>query len=165
MAHEVHSIDLAGLTQEELVHTYNSKPGGCGICRTCGRDIEWHVIQSFAIITALRETLRHAPILGAAGETERQGWQIRLLSYRVLPMQFELGDRFSDETGEWEIATRPHLTAGGKSAHACVRRVDQPATMEDRMWVAHERIRVRAAPQRLPMNGPPCSSSRGKPPA
>ena len=132
------------------MHTYNPKPGGCGICRACGRDIEWHVMQSYATIVALRETMRQAPILSATSETEHKGWQARLLSYRVLPMQLQVGDRFSDETGEWEIASRLHSTAGGKSAHASVRRVDQPATVEDRTWTAHERISVRAAQRSLP---------------
>jgi hypothetical protein len=42
-------------------------------------------------------------------------------------MQFQIGDRLSDETGEWDVVNRPHTTAGGKTAHARVRRVDQPA--------------------------------------
>jgi hypothetical protein len=60
-------------------------------------------------------------------------------------MHLQVGDRFSDETGEWEVASRPYSTAGGESVHASVRRVDQPATVEDRTWVAHERIRVKGA--------------------
>jgi len=36
---------------------------------------------------------------------------------RVLPMQLQIGDRLSDETGEWEVLSRPHTTAGGKVAH------------------------------------------------
>ena len=89
--------------------------------------------------------MRQAPILSATSETKHHGGQIRLLSYHVLPMHLRGGDRFSDETGEWEIASRPYLTAGGKSVNASVRRVDQPATVEDRTWVAHERISVRTS--------------------
>jgi len=63
----------------------------------------------------------------------------------VLPMQLRAGGRFADETGEWEIARRPYSTAGGRSVHASLRRVDQPATAQDRTWVAHERISVRAS--------------------
>jgi hypothetical protein len=62
---------------------------------------------------------------------------------RILPMQLQVGDRISDETGEWEVANRPHTTAGGKIAHARVRRVDQPAVVEDRTWGAHERVEVK----------------------
>jgi hypothetical protein len=25
----------------------------------------------------------------------------------ILPMQLQVGDRYSDETGEWEVVTRP----------------------------------------------------------
>ena len=58
-------------------------------------------------------------------------------------MQLQVGDRNSDETGEWEVANRPHTTAGGKIAHARVRRVDQPAVVEERTWGAHERVEVK----------------------
>ena len=62
---------------------------------------------------------------------------------RILPMQLQVGDRISDETGEWEVANRPHTTAGGKIVHARVRRVDQPAVVEERTWGAHERVEVK----------------------
>jgi hypothetical protein len=105
--------------------------------------------EAEAALHALRNTMRQAPTLSATSETKQQGGQIRLLSYHVLPLHLQVGDRFSDETGEWEIASRPYSTAGGKSVHASVRRVDQPATVQDRTWVAHERIRVRAPQQSL----------------
>jgi len=62
---------------------------------------------------------------------------------RILPMQLQIGDRLSDETGEWEVVNRPHTTAGGKTAHVRVRRVDQPAVVEERTWGAHERVVVK----------------------
>src|SRR5258708_32299670 len=58
---------------------------------------------------------------------------------RILPMQLQVGDRISDETGEWEVANRPHTTAGGKIARPRVRRVGQPALVEERPGGAHER--------------------------
>ena len=64
---------------------------------------------------------------------------------RVLPMQLKVGDRLVDETGEWEITVRPYTSPGGKNVHARVRRMDQPATAEDRTWGAHERIAVKRA--------------------
>ena len=36
----------------------------------------------------------------------------------VLPMQLRVGNRFTDDRGEWEIVGRPYATAGGKSVHA-----------------------------------------------
>jgi len=59
-------------------------------------------------------------------------------------MQLKVGDRLIDETGEWEVTVRPY-TSGGKNVHARVRRVDQPATAEERTWSAHERISVKRA--------------------
>ena len=35
-----------------------------------------------------------------------------------MPMQLQVGDRFADETGEWEVISRPYTTAGGKTASA-----------------------------------------------
>jgi hypothetical protein len=64
---------------------------------------------------------------------------------RILPMQLQIGDRISDETGEWEVVSRPHTTAGGKTAHVRVRRADQPAVIEERSWGAHERVAVKRA--------------------
>ena len=62
---------------------------------------------------------------------------------RVLPMQLKVGDRLIDETGEWEVTVRPYTSPGGKNVHARVRRVDQPATAEERTWGAHERVAVK----------------------
>ena len=64
---------------------------------------------------------------------------------RVLSMQLQVGDRLVDETGEWEVTVRPYTSPGGKNVHARVRRMDQPATAEDRTWGAHERIAVKRA--------------------
>ena len=64
---------------------------------------------------------------------------------RVLPMELQIGDRLVDETGEWEVTVRPYTSPGGKNVHARVRRMDQPATAEDRTWGAHERIAVKRA--------------------
>lgn len=64
---------------------------------------------------------------------------------QVLPMQLKVGDRLVDETGEWEVIRRPYTAAGGKIAHAHVRRVAQPAVNEFRTWGALERISVKRA--------------------
>src|SRR5256712_12868619 len=69
---------------------------------------------------------------------------------RVLPMHLQVGDRFSDETGEWEVTVRPYTSPGGKNVHARVRRLDQPATAEDRTWGAHEKVSVKRANDKAP---------------
>jgi hypothetical protein len=58
-------------------------------------------------------------------------------------MQLTVGDRLIDETGDWEITVRPYTSPGGKTVHARVRRIDQPDTVEERTWGAHERISVK----------------------
>jgi len=64
-------------------------------------------------------------------------------AFRVLPMQLKSGDRFYDETGDWEVVGRPYTTAGGKNAHIRVHRVGDPAFTELRTWGAHESINVK----------------------
>jgi hypothetical protein len=61
---------------------------------------------------------------------------------RLLPMQLQIGDRLSDETGEYEVISRPFTTAGGKTANVRVKRVDSEATMV-RVWGAHERVAMK----------------------
>jgi hypothetical protein len=64
---------------------------------------------------------------------------------RVLPMELRVGDRLTDETGEWEIIGRPYTTAGGKNARVRVQRVGEPTLTELRTWGAHERVSVKRA--------------------
>jgi len=64
---------------------------------------------------------------------------------KVLPMDLRVGDRLTDETGEWEIIGRPYTVNHGKTAHVRVRRVDQPDITVIRTWVAHERVSVKPA--------------------
>src|SRR5947199_7046524 len=62
---------------------------------------------------------------------------------RILPIQRQLGDRVTDATGEWEVITRPYVSAGGKLASAHVRKIGRPETTALRTWSAHERIAVK----------------------
>jgi hypothetical protein len=38
----------------------------------------------------------------------------------ILPMQLQVGDRYSDEPGEWEVVSRPVSFRGGKGVRARV---------------------------------------------
>ena len=62
--------------------------------------------------------------------------------HRVLPMELKLGDRLTDETGEYEVIGRPYTTTGGKTANVRVKRVGSDVTMM-RIWGAHERVAVK----------------------
>ena len=64
---------------------------------------------------------------------------------RVLPMLLRIGDRLTDETGEYEIAGRPYTTNAGKDVHVRVRRVDNAEVTMIRTYAAHERISVKRA--------------------
>jgi hypothetical protein len=60
-------------------------------------------------------------------------------------MQFRVDDRSTAETGEWEIASHPTTTVGGKTVRAIVQKVREPAVTEEKVWSADERIMVRRA--------------------
>jgi len=45
-------------------------------------------------------------------------------------------------TGEWEVIARPYATAGGKSTHVRVQRVDKPGVTEARTWGSYEKVIV-----------------------
>ena len=62
-----------------------------------------------------------------------------------LPMQLQIGDRLSDETGEWEVIGSPYTMAGGKDARVRVQRVGKPGGTAIRIWRAHERVSVKRA--------------------
>jgi len=47
------------------------------------------------------------------------------------------------------VTGRPFMTAGGKNAHARVRKVSQPELTDIRTWGAHEKVSVRRAMSRV----------------
>jgi hypothetical protein len=65
-------------------------------------------------------------------------------------MQFRVGDRLTDSTGEWEVVGRPETTAGDKTAHVRLQRVGQSSGVEVRTWGAHEKISARRANDKAP---------------
>jgi hypothetical protein len=60
-------------------------------------------------------------------------------------MLLQIGDRLTDETGEYVIASRPYTTNAGKDVHVRVKRVDNAEVMMIRSYAAHERISVKRA--------------------
>ena len=54
-----------------------------------------------------------------------------------------IGDRLTDETGEYEVIGRPYTTNAGKSAHVRVKRVDNAEVTMIRTYAAHERVSVK----------------------
>jgi len=62
-------------------------------------------------------------------------------------MQLQVGDRLTDETGDWDVVGRPYTTAGGKDARVRVQRVGKPGGTEIRVW-RRARARQREADER-----------------
>jgi len=60
-------------------------------------------------------------------------------------MNLQIGDRITDETGEWEVIGWPFTTVGGKNVNVRVRLIKLPAATETRLWAAHEHINVKRA--------------------
>lgn len=73
-------------------------------------------------------------------------------------MDLQVGDSFTDETGEWEVVSRPVSMRAGKVVRARVRRRDDAAVTRDVTWPAHEKVTIQR-----PM--PPEEASPAPPPA
>jgi hypothetical protein len=61
----------------------------------------------------------------------------------VLPMEIQVGDRFSDHGFEWELLTHPTAMHGAKTLRARVVRPGLPETEREVTWLAHERVAIR----------------------
>jgi len=66
----------------------------------------------------------------------------------VLPMALKIGDRFTDERGEWRVIDQPYTTESGTDAHIRAERVMQPGVTEVHLWGAHERVTVKRTEER-----------------
>ena len=64
-------------------------------------------------------------------------------SASVLPMDLQVGDRFTAEGFEWEVLTHPTATHGAKALRARVLRPGLPETEREVTWPAHERLKIR----------------------
>jgi hypothetical protein len=61
----------------------------------------------------------------------------------ILPMDIQIGDRFTDAAGEWEVVSHPATLHGAKSLRARVRPTGPPANERDVTWPAHVRVEIR----------------------
>ena len=61
---------------------------------------------------------------------------------RVLPMQLQIGDQLTDESGTWQVISQPYSSAGGKNTQVRVQRVDTPGATETRLWGSYEKVTV-----------------------
>jgi hypothetical protein len=63
----------------------------------------------------------------------------------MLPMEIQVGDRFTDHEFEWEVVTHPAALHGGKSLRAKIQRPGLPETERDMTWPAHVKVDIRRA--------------------
>ena len=63
----------------------------------------------------------------------------------LLPMELQIGDRFTDHGFDWELVSHPAVLHGGKSLRARIQRPGVPETERDMTWPAHVRIEIRRA--------------------
>jgi len=52
---------------------------------------------------------------------------------RVFPMQLQVGDQITDESGTWQVIARPYSSAGGKTTQGVT---------ETRLWGSYEKVTV-----------------------
>ena len=65
----------------------------------------------------------------------------------MLPMEIQIGDRFTDHGFEWEVVTHPAVLHGAKSLRARIQRPGLPETERDMTWPAHVRVDIRRGPR------------------
>jgi hypothetical protein len=61
----------------------------------------------------------------------------------VLPMELQIGDRFTDHDFEWEVVTRPEVLHGAKTLRARIQRPGLPESEREMTWPAHVQVKVR----------------------
>jgi hypothetical protein len=61
----------------------------------------------------------------------------------LLPMEIQIGDRFTEGEFEWEVLTHPAGFQGGKSLRARIRRPGVPESETEMIWPAHVKVQVR----------------------
>ena len=60
----------------------------------------------------------------------------------VLPMLLQVGDRFRDEEGVWEVTGHPFTTREGKVVHATIQQPGEAASAREKTWGAHEKLTI-----------------------
>ena len=60
----------------------------------------------------------------------------------VLPMLLQVGDRFRDEEGVWEVTGHPFTTREGKVVHAMIQQPEEAASAREKTWGAHEKLKI-----------------------
>jgi hypothetical protein len=88
-----------------------------------------------------KATKREQPPVTAPGSEEPGAG-----SASVLPMDLQVGDRFTAEGFEWEVLTHPTAMHGAKRLRARVVRPGVPETEREVTWPAHERVTIRRSP-------------------
>ena len=66
-----------------------------------------------------------------------------LRSLTLFPNQLWIGDRFTEDGKEWEVASQPVPYKQGHDVRAMVQRPGNPNTAREKFWEAIERVTVR----------------------
>jgi hypothetical protein len=61
----------------------------------------------------------------------------------LLPMEIQIGDRFTEGGYEWEVVTRPAAFRAAKRVRARIRCPGLPESETEMIWPAHVRVKVR----------------------
>jgi len=61
----------------------------------------------------------------------------------VLPMEIQVGDRFTEQGFEWEVLTHPTAMHGAKTLRARVVRPGLPESEREVTWQAHKHVAIR----------------------
>ena len=80
----------------------------------------------------------------------------------LLPMEVQVGDRFTEGGFDWEVLKRPAVMHGAKTLRARVVRPGLPETEREVTWIAHERVTIRLAEAVIVHGQFSCSKGHGR---
>lgn len=73
-------------------------------------------------------------------------------------MLLQIGDRFRDEEGVWEVTGHPFTTRDGKIVHATIQQPGRAASAREKTWGAHEKLMIQRKAE--PEEGPVGAASK-----
>ena len=62
---------------------------------------------------------------------------------QVYPNQLHVGDRFTNDDGEWEVASRPVTFKQEHELRARIQRLGDPGASREMAWPMYERLAIR----------------------
>ena len=112
-------------------------------CRRCGTVKQEHPAVAAGAGGSGHRVSRKGAKAGPRRPKPAAAQDADAMAVSVLPMELQVGDRFTDHDFEWEVVIRPEVLHGAKSLRARIQRPGLPESEREMTWPAHVRIEIR----------------------